>query len=169
MFRKHFYAGFEPYLRPVWPLVRAALHRWFLLSRGLTLGVRAAVIDGQDRVLLVRHSFGGGGWQLPGGGVEVGETALEALGRELREEAAVVVTGPPLLHGVFHQTLVSRRDHVLVYAVREFRVLGPKAPDGEIAEAAFFPLANLPESTTRGTRARLAEIAAGSPAPGAVW
>lgn len=145
-------------------LFRRALHAWFLLSRGLTLGVRGAIIDDDGRVLLIRHTYVAG-WHLPGGGVEVGETAHECLVRELAEEAAVELTGPPVLHGLFFNEHVSRRDHVLVYVVRSFRQTSAKKPDREIAEAAFFPMAGLPEGTTRGTRARLTEIASGSRPP----
>ena len=149
------------------PLVRRALHTWFRLSRGLTLGVRGAVIDGQNRVLLVRHTYVDG-WHMPGGGVETGETAIEALARELTEEAAIAISAPPRLHGIFFNGHASRRDHVLVYVVRDFRDLGPKRPDREIEAATFFPLADLPDGTTAGTRARLAEIASGRE-PAADW
>jgi 8-oxo-dGTP pyrophosphatase MutT (NUDIX family) len=146
---------------------RRLLHSWFLLSRGLTLGVRAAVIDRENRVCLIRHTYTPG-WQLPGGGVEIGEDAIEALGRELEEEAAVEITGTPLLHGVFFNGHVSRRDHVLVFLVRDFTSRGLKGPDREIAECRFFPLDALPPETTRGTRDRLSEIAEGR-TPAAIW
>lgn len=138
------------------------LHAWFLVSRGLTLGVRGAVLDEAGRVLLIRHTYVKG-WHLPGGGVEIGETAVEALTRELREEGNVELTAPPILRGISFNTGASRRDHVLVYEVRAFRQLGPKVPDREIAEAAFFPIDSLPEGTTAGTRARLAEILGNAP------
>jgi ADP-ribose pyrophosphatase YjhB (NUDIX family) len=132
-------------------------HLSFLITRPMTLGVRAVVIDGDDSVLLVRHSYVSG-WHFPGGGVEVGETCMEALARELEEEAGVALMGPPLLHGVFLNARRSRRDHVAVYVVRTFRVLGERAPDWEIEEARFFPRSALPEGTTAGARATLAEI-----------
>jgi ADP-ribose pyrophosphatase YjhB (NUDIX family) len=142
-----------------------ALHAWFLASRAMTLGVRAAAYDEAGRVCLVRHRYTPG-WYLPGGGVELGEDSLTALGRELREEAALELTGPPRLHGVFLNAHVSRRDHVLLYVAREIRSLGPRPPDREIAETGFFALDELPADTTRGTRARLEEIATGrTPAP----
>jgi ADP-ribose pyrophosphatase YjhB (NUDIX family) len=145
-------------------VVRKALHTYWRFARGLTLGVRGAVIDSERRVLLIRHTYVGG-WHLPGGGVEAGETALDALCRELREEALVVPTGPPELHGVFFNRKISRRDHVLVYVVRDFRLEGVKQPDREIAEAGFFPSDRLPEGTTGATRRRLSEILGGAQRP----
>lgn len=137
------------------------LHVYWRFSRGLTLGVRAAVLDGEGRVFLIRHTYATG-WHFPGGGVEVGETALEAVGRELREEARIEIEGEPRLHGVFFNDRVSRRDHVVVYVVTAFRVIEPKRPDREIAEARFFPLDALPQDLTRGTAVRLGEITTGS-------
>src|SRR6188508_1950732 len=49
--------------------------------------VRALVVDDDDRVLLVRFEFPDATrWALPGGGIDAGETHLDALRRELREE-----------------------------------------------------------------------------------
>lgn len=47
--------------------------------------------------------------------------------------------------------------------IRNFAVLGERAPDREIAEARFFPRVALPEGTTAATRARLAEILDAAP------
>jgi ADP-ribose pyrophosphatase YjhB (NUDIX family) len=56
----------------------------------MTLGVRGVVLDDRNQIFLIRHTYVPG-WHLPGGGVETGETALDALGRELREEACIAV------------------------------------------------------------------------------
>jgi ADP-ribose pyrophosphatase YjhB (NUDIX family) len=149
-----------------WSITRG-LHTYWRFARGMTLGVRAAVLDEQNRVFLIRHTYVSG-WHLPGGGVETGETALEALTRELREEACIALDEPPVLAGVFFNSRVSRRDHVLVYVARRFTVLAEKKPDREIAEAGFFPIDCLPEDTTAATRRRLAEILEGQ-APSSTW
>ena len=98
------------------PQLRRAFHLYWLMARGMTLGVRGVVLDGDDKVFLVRHSYVAG-WHLPGGGVEVGETFLEALRRELVEEGRIELTGEPVLHGLFFNGHVSCRDHVAVYVV----------------------------------------------------
>ena len=59
---------------------------------------RALVVDPDDRVLLVRFEFPNTGrrWALPGGGLEPGETHVDALRRELHEEVGLadVEIGP---------------------------------------------------------------------------
>lgn len=133
-----------------------------LFQRPMTLGVRGLVIDSEERVLLVRHTYVPG-FYLPGGGVERGETMLQALARELQEEGSVQILSAPTLKGVYLNRRASARDHVALYVVRHFHCAGVRAPDHEIAEAAFFPLDDLPADVTPATRARLAEVLDGEP------
>jgi 8-oxo-dGTP pyrophosphatase MutT (NUDIX family) len=149
------------------PLLRRGFHLYWRVARGMTLGVRGVVLDGDNRVFLVRHSYVAG-WHLPGGGVEVGETFLEALQRELVEEGRIELTETPDLHGVFFNSHVSRRDHVAVYVVRQFRQDRLPVPNHEIVECGFYDAGALPAETTRGTRLRIAEVLHGA-APIATW
>jgi 8-oxo-dGTP pyrophosphatase MutT (NUDIX family) len=143
-------------------MLRAALV-WERFTRGMTLGVRALVIDQDGRIFLVKHSYVTG-WHLPGGGVEPGETLIDALIRELREEANIEPTVRPILHGVFLNERLSIRDHVAVFVVKDFRQIAPPAPNYEIIAHGFFPIAELPNDTTSSTRARIIEALGGTPA-----
>jgi ADP-ribose pyrophosphatase YjhB (NUDIX family) len=142
--------------------IRRLMPFFSLFFGTVTLGVQAVVIDGQGRIFLVRHSYVPG-WHLPGGGVEVGETLVDALARELVEEGNIAFVEPPVLHGVFLNSRISRRDHVVVYVVRRFRQDPVLQPNYEIIEHGFFSPDALPEDTSPATRRRLAEVLHGAP------
>ena len=151
----------------IWTRLRARIfHSYFLMRRPMTLGVRAIVHNVEEgTVFMVRHTYVPG-WQLPGGGVETGETMEDALIHELREEGNIELTGPPVLRSVHHNRASSRRDHVAFYHVTRFRQLEPRLPDREIAEAGFFSLDQLPEGTTAATLRRIDETLNGAqPSP----
>jgi ADP-ribose pyrophosphatase YjhB (NUDIX family) len=139
------------------PALRRLFHLYWRFARGMTLGVRAVVLDGEGRVFLVKHGYVSG-WHLPGGGVEVGETFRDALRRELAEEGQIELVGEPRLHGIFLNRHVSRRDHVAVSVVRTIRQDGLPAPKREIAACGFFGADALPADTTEGTRRRISEV-----------
>lgn len=145
------------------PALRRIFHLYWRLARGMTLGVRGVVLDGEGKVFLIHHTYVTG-WQLPGGGVEAGETVLDALKRELMEEGRIEVVAEPALHGLFFNSHVSRRDHVAIYVVREFRQDRMPEPNREISACGFFALDALPADTTEGTRRRIAEVVHGHPA-----
>lgn len=70
--------------------------------------VRGLLVDHDDRLLLYRFTVPGGGptvWTPPGGGIEAGETLLEALARELDEETGLRELGVPV--HVWHQEVAD--------------------------------------------------------------
>lgn len=137
-------------------VVTRILHAVFLVTRGMTMGVRAACFDAQGRVFLVRHSYLPG-WYLPGGGIERGETVVEALHKEIREEGNLTATSTPEIFHVYFNNKASRRDHVVLYRLNVEQT-APRLADWEIKESGFFDPDNLPEDATAATRRRLQEL-----------
>ena len=84
----------------------------------------SALLRWQDRILLCRHEKDGRGeyWLLPGGGVNSGESLVDALHRELREEVGILdeipVEGPVALVDSISpkRTLVSRHVVHIIFA-----------------------------------------------------
>lgn len=114
---------------------------------GIRIRAACVAVDGEGRVLLVQHRKGGlDYWLLPGGGVEEGETMVEAARRELFEE-----TG---LEGDVGRTLlicesIDPRDrrhivHVAFLASLRGGTLRPGL-DGRLVDAAWVPLSRLGE------------------------
>ncbi|MDP3460493.1 MAG: NUDIX domain-containing protein [Hyphomonas sp.] len=140
-----------------------AFQTWFRLSRPMTLGVRAAVENADGHVFLVRHTYMKG-WFMPGGGIERGEPALDALSRELHEEAGVRLVSPPQVVGVYSNHHSFRNDHVIFYRVpwgSWEQVVATSL--GEIAESAWVDPLNPPDGITPGNRRRLEELYGGAP------
>jgi 8-oxo-dGTP pyrophosphatase MutT (NUDIX family) len=111
--------------------------------------VVALVRDGAGRVLLVRR-VDSGNWEPPGGRVDPGETAVDALVREVREESGVTVKVTAVAgvycdpaHVLVYPALGEVRQQFAVYLHAE-AVAGIPGPDGcETSAAAWFTLDEL--------------------------
>jgi ADP-ribose pyrophosphatase YjhB (NUDIX family) len=155
----------KPLLRLIDPMVQRSIRLRNTLANAMTIGVRGMVIDGDRRVFLVRHGYTPG-WHMPGGAVDAGETVLEALVRELKEEGNLDVA-VAALHAIYRNPRFPR-DHVVLFVVSAFEQPHPPRPNREIVETGFFALDRLPEATTPATRRRLAEVLDGTP-PARDW
>ena len=98
----------------------------------MSVRARAAIPDESGRLLLDRthHAGKDAFYWLPGGGVEPGETATEALRRELVEEASLEVEPVRLLYlseNLFVESGDYRHEVILYFLARPGRTL-PGAP-----------------------------------------
>jgi ADP-ribose pyrophosphatase YjhB (NUDIX family) len=119
--------------------------------------VRAAVIDG-ERILLVRERDDGG-WTMPGGWADVGESAAEAAVRETEEESGVQVRAVKLIalyererHGHPRHPEFSYK---VFFACEVCGAAEPRA-GSETTDAGFFDRFELPDlSLARVTPAEI--------------
>jgi ADP-ribose pyrophosphatase YjhB (NUDIX family) len=82
--------------------------------------VGALVVSPEGRLLLVRTSKWGDRWGVPGGKVEWGETLLEAVRRELREETGLEIEDvrwAPVQEAVLHPEFHEEAHFVLINVV----------------------------------------------------
>ena len=116
-----------------------------------------AVFDAQGRVLLIQRSDNRL-WAMPGGMVEVGETAAQAAEREMWEETGVRVRAERLL-GVYDNRAYSGYAPFQLYNVGFMcsHVSGTPHPTSEALDVGYFPEDALPP-LTRGHRIRLPQV-----------
>jgi mutator protein MutT len=81
----------------------------------LPISVKGVLIH-RGRVLLLRNERGE--WELPGGRLDDGETPEEALTREVREEAGLMVSVASLVDAWVFEVTPGKKVLVLEYACR---------------------------------------------------
>ena len=102
--------------RLVWSkIVLGILHRFFFITRGMTLGVRVLIQNQNGEILLVKHSYIPG-WHLPGGGVDHGETIERAAVREVYEETGIYELMDLDFCAFEYNNIISHRDHVVYFS-----------------------------------------------------
>jgi 8-oxo-dGTP pyrophosphatase MutT (NUDIX family) len=88
---------------------------------------------------------------------------LDALKRELTEEAGIVLEGPPELFGLYTNFDYFPGDHIALFVVRDWRQPRPPPRSREIAEHGFFAPDALPTDVNPPTKARILEVLGGKP------
>ena len=106
-----------------------------------TLGASAIIVDAQRRVLLC-HRTDMDFWNLPGGGVEHGETPWQAVIREVKEEVNVDVLVSRLV-GVYKD---PPHDH-LVFSFACTIIGGELALTNEADAISYFAFGDIPSNT----------------------
>ncbi|WP_454886930.1 NUDIX domain-containing protein [Sphingomonas oryzagri] len=139
-------------------LIARAARLWWAVRRPRTLGVRALVLDGADRVALVKHTYLPN-WYLPGGGVKRRERFATALARELREEIALTGFQIERILGIYRNGSEHKDDHVAIFVVRTVTPIADiRAADSfEIEAAQWFALDALPPDISPASRRRIEE------------
>lgn len=114
-----------------------------------TIHVAAAVILGTDdennnRVLLslrLKNAHQGGKWEFPGGKIEPGETGVDALRRELKEELNIDITDASEYLHISHD-YSDKSVHLHVYLVSSF-VGTPEGMEGQ--DVSWFSITDMLE------------------------
>jgi 8-oxo-dGTP pyrophosphatase MutT (NUDIX family) len=141
--------------------VAKSLQFYWRRTRALTMGAQGIVLDADNRVLLIRHTYRPG-WHFPGGGVEKGETAELSVTRELEEEAGIVCNQRPELFGLYANFRAFPSDHIALFVVRAWTQGAIPLPNQEIAEQTFAAPEALPSGTTGAVERRLNEVLSGA-------
>ena len=110
----------------------------------------SAVIFVDKSVLLVRRKQAPamGTWSLPGGAVELGESILEALDRELGEELSIKIAVGGLVgvfDKIFHDHQNQVQYHYVVVDYWGWLVEGKPTPASDVSEVLLVPLDELEE------------------------
>jgi ADP-ribose pyrophosphatase YjhB (NUDIX family) len=137
-------------------LLRIEKIKWFLFRPDI-VSARIMLVCG-DKVLLVQHR-GSRTWNLPGGGVPIGEDPELGALRELREETQMRIDRTDgLLHVLDHEKRHHRsKTYVFIKLVEcEYSI----KRSFEIRDAAWVSMNALPEKTSAATRQRIFEYQA---------
>ena len=131
-----------------------------LIGSRSPLGAAAVILDADDRVFLVQHSYGRRNWELPGGGRKANESMEQTVHRELREETGVEVV-IERLSGVYYQPHIDHHHFVFLCHVTPGSQASANSP--EILTCGYWPITALPRPISDFTLLRIDDARVGRP------
>lgn len=124
---------------------------WFIF-RPKTFGVKI-LIESENKYLLVKNTYGGHYWTLPGGGIARKESKEEAIIRELAEETSLRVNLDDLRYlGAYKSNLEFKKDTVFCFYSNIEKEKNIIVDQKEIQVAKWFDKNNLPKDISRATK-----------------
>lgn len=150
----------EPLRRLAFRLAYRVLRAWWFVFRPTKRGVKCVLTRGGDHVLLVRHTYGGDFWELPGGGVKRSEEPIAAARREIHEELGLALDDWRFVGELFAR-IEYKNDRLWCFAAEagERPIVADRA---EIAEERWFSRNALPDGLARHVD-RIVGMAAAGP------
>lgn len=148
-----------PRVTDLFVLVREATRH---VLRHPVVGVAVAARTPDGRWLLIRRRDTGG-WALPGGTLEWGETLSQAATRELAEEAGADLLGTCELFNVYSRPERDYRFHAVTILVTASVSEPSRAPHNplEIADVRLFHQGDLPPELSMGMTDMLSDVLQG--------
>jgi mutator protein MutT len=133
-----------------WHLLPPRVRRWTMRATQaqFTVTAGALIFNDSGEVLLLKHRFrAGSGWGIPGGFLETGEHAEQALRRELREEIGLTVHEVE----IFTSRTFKRPQQVeILFRCRASGAVKPQTI--EVERAQWFSLHSLPAELPKDQR-----------------
>lgn len=129
----------------------------------MRVGAAALITDDDGRVLLARHTYGYKNWELPGGTVEQGESPMDGVVREVKEETGLSVI-PTQLTGIYYDAEADFL-HFVFRCVSTGSPAVPRPDGAEVDACAFWRPDGLPRPISDFTLLRTREGMVGGKYP----
>lgn len=113
----------------------------------ILVGVCVVISNENSEILLQRRSDNGA-WCLPGGHMEVGETAKATVEREVREEMSIDVAVKDFVGVYTNRKIITYASGDQSFPIGIFftgSIQGTPAPNHEVLEVKYFAKESLPE------------------------
>ncbi|MCW3055546.1 MAG: hydrolase [Chthonomonadales bacterium] len=123
------------------------------------VGAAAFIVDGEGRVLLVKHTYGRLNWELPGGIGEVDESPCETAVREVKEETGLTVVAQHMTG--YYYAPENDKLHFVYWCRQTEEEVFPRPDLAEISECGFWPVNALPRPMSDWTVQRIQDAVEG--------